>query len=154
MIFTTDGTLAHALMHPSSQILRIYAVRVQGHPSAAELQRLCQGVDLDDGPAAFESVTSSGGDGANRWYNVSVREGRNREVRRLWDALGYRVSRLIRTAYGPIQLPRQLRRGRYEALTPGQVRSLYLSVGLSPPDSRPLARANPTKSRKNKKMRR
>ena len=149
LIFTTDGALANALMHPSSELLRRYAVRIHGDPTAEHLAALKQGVDLQDGPARFESIEATGGDGSNKWFKVSLREGRYREVRRLWEALGYEVSRLIRIGYGPLDLPRKLRRGKYEALTPAQVRLLYVSAGLKPPMSE-RRQDRRRKSRKNK----
>lgn len=148
LIFTTDGALANALMHPSSGLVRRYSVRVHGNPSPAEIAKLKAGINLDDGMASFDTVEPQGGEGANRWFNISIREGRNREVRRLWEAIGYQVSRLLRIGYGPIELPRKLRRGKYEALSTAQVQLLYRAAGLRSPVAEMAAKHRPRKGEK------
>lgn len=130
LLFTTDGILANTLMHPSNQIERRYAVRVHGAPSELELNRLLAGVALEDGIANFDSLSSAGGTGSNRWFTVSLQSGRNREVRRIWEAIGYKVSRLIRIGFGPINLSKKLRRGQYEVLTQDQTKLLYQAAGI------------------------
>ncbi|MGH8495791.1 MAG: 23S rRNA pseudouridine(2605) synthase RluB [Gammaproteobacteria bacterium] len=132
MLFTTDGALAHALMHPSRGVEREYAVRVLGELSAHDIERLLEGVRLDDGPAHAEHILAGGGSGANRWYRVTLREGRKREVRRLFDAVGRQVNRLIRVRYGPVELARNLKPGQHRELTPGELASLYRAAGIQP----------------------
>lgn len=131
LLFTTDGTLASRLMHPRYRLPRDYAVRVFGRVEPAMLARLQQGVALEDGTAAFESVeVLAAGEAANEWYRVRVREGRNRLVRRLWESQGVTVSRLMRVQYGPVALPPGLREGQLRELGPGEVRALCDLVAL------------------------
>ena len=130
LLFTNNGELANKLMHPSSQIDREYAVRLLGKVEDEHIKMLTNGIDLDDGFAKFHRVTIGGGEGANRWYHVVLREGRKREVRRLWEALGFKVSRLIRTRFSDIRLPEKLRANQSEYLKPKQVQALLKSVNL------------------------
>lgn len=116
-------------MHPSHAVTREYAVRLIGEPTPEQLAEARAGVDLEDGPARFDSIERRGGTGANVWYHVTLAEGRNREVRRLLAAVGLEVSRLIRVRYGPIRLG-QLHRGASRALTAGEEKALYAAVGL------------------------
>ncbi len=128
LLFTNDGELANRLMHPSRQIEREYAVRVQGLVSEAHLRQLTHGVQLEDGPARFEEIVDAGGRGQNHWYHLVLCEGRNREVRRLWAAVGLRVSRLKRVRYGPILLDARTPRGRWRELTEAEQQALYQLV--------------------------
>ena len=135
LLFTTDGELAHRLMHPAQEIEREYAVRLLGTVDLPMLERLIQGVELEDGVARFSAIEESGGSGANRWYHVIIKEGRNREVRRLWESQGVKVSRLTRVRYGPVILERKLRPGKYRSLTFAEQKALYQAAGLKPPKS-------------------
>ena len=132
LLLTTDGELANRLMHPSHAVQREYAARVLGEVDTEVLKTLLRGVELEDGPARFESITDAGGPGANHWYHVTLSEGRNREVRRLWETQGVKVSRLIRVRYGPLTLPRRLRPGRWQDLTTEELTQLLELVGLPP----------------------
>jgi 23S rRNA pseudouridine2605 synthase len=119
LLFTEDGELANRLMHPRFGVEREYAVRVQGALGPAQLDKLRRGVDLEDGRAAFERIAAADPrerESANRWYRVTLKEGRKREVRRLFEAVGARVSRLLRVRYGPVELPRDLRPGQWREI--------------------------------------
>lgn len=130
LILTTDGELAHRLMHPSYEIPRRYAVRIMGRLSTDQLKQLREGIELDDGIARFDSISIQGGSGANAWYRVSLHEGRNREIRRLFAALDIPVSRLLRTEYGPIALG-DMHRRMTRHLSGSELEALYTAVGMS-----------------------
>ncbi len=130
ILVTNNGELANRLMHPSREIEREYAVRVLGKVDEAIMKNLTEGVLLDDGEARFEQIRFSGGEGANRWYKVIVKEGRNRLVRRLWESQGITVSRLLRVRYGPVPLPEKLRAHTYYELDNKELRQLLEFSGL------------------------
>lgn len=140
LLFTTSGALANRLMHPRYELVREYAVRVLGELSAEARQRLLDGVELEDGPAHFATFEDAGGEGANRWYRVSLSEGRNREVRRMFEAVGVTVSRLMRVRYGPFVLPPQLRRGQSVELDEREIRKLMADFGMEEVAVRPSQR--------------
>nr|VFK00331.1 MAG: ribosomal large subunit pseudouridine synthase B [Candidatus Kentron sp. H]VFK00337.1 MAG: ribosomal large subunit pseudouridine synthase B [Candidatus Kentron sp. H]VFK04508.1 MAG: ribosomal large subunit pseudouridine synthase B [Candidatus Kentron sp. H] len=159
LLFTNAGELAHRLMHPASGMEREYAVRVSlwGIEEAVTcravpeelLERLEMGVELEDGPARFERIMDAGGQGQNHWYHVVIKEGKTHEVRRLWEAVGLRVSRLIRVRYGPIQLMRRLLPGRWEALPESEIVQLAKCVGLTQPRDPTSLRTRPSPRRRN-----
>lgn len=130
LLMTTDGELAHAMMHPSNKVDREYACRIFGEVTPEQLAKLKEGVMLDDGPAHFSDIVSAGGTEGNRWYHVTLLEGRNREVRRLWASQDVTVSRLKRVRYGAVFLPKRLRMGDWSELTARDHRVLREDVGL------------------------
>ena len=132
LLFTNDGELAHRLMHPSSEIEREYLVRLRGTPSAQVIEQLRRGVQLEDGPANFDRIEAESTEGSHSWYRVCLHEGRNREVRRLFEHVGFEVSRLSRIRYGNVILPRDLRAGGCKDLERGSVAELLQLAAVSP----------------------
>ncbi|MEJ2384634.1 MAG: pseudouridine synthase [Xanthomonadales bacterium] len=131
LLLTTDGELANAMMHPSSNVDREYACRIRGEATPEQIAALLAGVDLEDGKARFTDIQPAGGSGENHWYHVTLMEGRNREVRRLWDSQGLTVSRLKRVRYGAAFLPKRLRMGQWRELGPRDHRVLREDTGLA-----------------------
>jgi 23S rRNA pseudouridine2605 synthase len=130
LLFTNDGELAHRLMHPSSEIEREYRVRLRGTPSEPVLERLRRGVQLEDGPASFDRIEAESVEGSHSWFRVCLHEGRNREVRRLFEHEGFEVSRLSRLRYGSVDLPDDLRGGAHKRLDSGAIAELRnLAIG-------------------------
>lgn len=146
LLFTTDGELANRLMHPSGEVEREYAVRVLGAVDPEILRQLKQGVELEDGLARFEAIVDAGGSGANHWYHVVLKEGRKREVRRLWASQGVTVSRLLRVRYGPIRLERSLRPGKVRELSPDELAALEKAAGLPPLEAKAGATRRPRRT--------
>ncbi len=132
LIFTTSGELANRLTHPSFEMEREYSVRVVGELSEDQKRQACKELLLEDGPAHFEWIRDNGGEGTNHWYQVALKEGRNREVRRMFEALHLMVGRLIRVRFGIVQLPPRLKRGQFIEVPPAEVSKLLAWVGMEP----------------------
>ncbi len=130
ILFTTDGELANRLMHPSYAIEREYASRILGELTLEQLQQLKTGVQLDDGPARFDDIVDGGGQGVNHWYYVLLHEGRNREVRRIFESVGVTVNRLIRTRFGNVFLPRRLPQRKWQELEEKDINNVLAMVGM------------------------
>jgi 23S rRNA pseudouridine2605 synthase len=131
LIFTTLGELANRLMHPRYEVEREYSVRVMGTLTPEQEQQLLEGIELEDGPAKVLALADGGGEGANHWYKIVLPEGRNKEVRRMFEALGLMVSRLIRTRYGVVNMPPQLKRGQMQELESEEIDTLLKAVGMA-----------------------
>lgn len=152
LLFTTDGELANRLMHPSREVEREYAIRVFGEVSESMLNNLRKGVQLDDGPAKFKRLVPAGGEGLNTWYHGVLSEGRNREVRRMWESQEVQVSRLMRIRYGDITLPKGLPRGGWMELPLGQVNYLRGMVEMEK-ETRSMLSQDKTSARRQKNIR-
>jgi 23S rRNA pseudouridine2605 synthase len=139
LVLTTSGELANRLMHPRFEVEREYAVRLLGELTPEQRSRLLEGVELEDGPARFSRLDDAGGQGVNHWYRAVIAEGRNREVRRIFEALGMQVSRLIRIRFGSVQLPRALGRGRFQELAPAWVEAWLHDLGVGSEEVRARA---------------
>ena len=139
LIFTTSGELANRMMHPRFEVEREYAVRLVGELNRDQLERLRTGIPLSDGSARCELVRDEGGEGTNHWYRIVLKEGRNRVVRRLFEALGLTVSRLMRVRFGVVTLPPRLKRGQVSALPPAEVKQLLAWLDQTAPEARPEA---------------
>ena len=140
LLFTTDGELANALMHPKNSIERVYAARIYGDVSDEQISKLLNGVELADGSAKFDKISRQGGDGRNQWFHVSLKEGRNREVRRLWEAVGLQVSRLIRIKYAGLSLDETLKTGQYRELSLSEINNIRAIAGLKALSDNEIAR--------------
>ena len=156
LLFTTDGELANAMMHPSSGIDREYLVRVQGEVDEDILATVKNGVELEDGPARFTDVRAGRNEGSHHWYYCVVMEGRNREVRRIWESQNVAISRLKRVRYGNVFIPSHVRSGQYQELSQEELQDVYITAGIKPPrfDKKLNSRGNKTKqARLEKKLR-
>lgn len=151
LLLTTDGDLANRIMHPSHEVEREYAVRVFGRVNEEVFHKVKTRVELEDGPARFDSIRDAGGEGKNHWYHVTLREGRKREVRRVWEAVGVKVSRLIRIRFGPVSLPRNLRAGRWKELDSAAVAALRAAADLGPAQDKALVHTKPNSDRRQTK---
>lgn len=143
LIFTTSGELANHLMHPRFEVEREYAIRVRGELTPDQLQQLRDGIEMEDGTAKFESLVDQGGEGSNHWYRGVLKEGRNREVRRLFEHMGLTVSRLMRVRFGILSLPPRVKRGRWLELEPEQVAAVLNWTGIVLPEAREVPRNKP-----------
>ena len=148
LVLTTSGELANRMMHPRYGLEREYAVRLRGKLGEPQVEQLRSGVRLEDGMAHLESLEDRGGEGTNHWYHVVIKEGRNRVLRRLFEALGLTVSRLMRVRFGEVRLPPQLKRGQFVELPPREVRQLFVTLGLPSPERAPRAKRENRRGRR------